>query len=115
MHIAGLNRRRSRTLLLAIGQLVLLAYVFQMGAFDHWAVSPGHTHLTTAGSATHAEHCHGDAAGCADASGGFATMTPDAFVRLPQPPSLVAIEAEPIAMTPLNAFVPTPSEPPRAS
>lgn len=115
MHFPGLNRRRSRTAFLALAQLVLIAYVFQMAAFDHWHVDPGHDVIGVAESAAHEAHCHGNAAGCADAGAGFVTMTRDSVDRLPLPPQPVVFDAFDPTTTPDSAYVPTPTEPPRAA
>jgi hypothetical protein len=93
MRLFGLNSRRSKTLLLAVGQLVLIAFVFQVAAFDHWDVDVGQDVAGVTGSsahsALHGEHCHGAAAGCADAGSGFAQASPDQAIRLPaQTPTL---------------------------
>jgi hypothetical protein len=118
MHLLGLNRRRSETLLLAIGQLILIAYVFQVAAFDHW-----HTHPTTdvagvAGSSAHAadhsEHCHGAASSCADSGGGFAQFSADQAVRLPSSTPSLVLSTDAGILTPPGASITTLTEPPRA-
>jgi hypothetical protein len=117
MYLFGLNRHRSETLLLAIGQLILIAYVFQVAALDHWHTDPG-TDVTgvigsSAHAAVHSDHCHGAPSSCAEAGGGFAQFSADQFIRLPSStPSLVIVADSP-AIAPAEALLDLPSEPPR--
>ena len=55
MQLFGLNKRRSNSLLLAIGQLILIAYVFQVAALDHWHTDPGADVMGLAGTSAHAD------------------------------------------------------------
>lgn len=123
MKLFGLNRRRSETLLLAIGQLVLIAYVFQIAAFDHWVIDHSAVNVanvsgiagTSAHSTDHADHCHGAASSCADSSGGFAHFSADQALRLPASnPSLVTL-ADPTTLQPREAFLGALPQPPRAA
>ena len=124
MQLFRINRRRSETLLLVIGQLILIAYIFQVGAFDHWggghAAGPDGLNVTgiagtSAHSTLHTEHCHGGPAGCADAGGGFAQLAADAALRLPSSRPSLALVAERTGSSPLDALVSALSEPPRAA
>ena len=118
MRLFGLNRSRSETLLLAIGQLVLIAYVFQVAAFDHW-----HTDVSnvtgvvdsSAHAALHADHCHGAASGCADSGGGFAHFSPDQQLRLPAATPSLVLPTDARTLVPEDALVAALPEPPRSS
>jgi hypothetical protein len=122
MQLFRFNRRRSETLLLMIGQLVLIAYVFQVGAFDHWggshtAGADGFNVTGIAGTSAHRtvhdDHCHGGPAGCADAGAGFAQLAADAAVRLPSSAPSLALVAERTGTSPVEALISVLSEPPR--
>ena len=117
MRLFGLNRRHSRTVLLALGQLILIAYIFQVAAFDHWQ---GHGGLDVTGvvgtsehAALHVDHCHGTPASCADAAAGFAHLSQDdAFASPLQAPSLdFGIDLS--VPIPLQAVTLSPTEPPQ--
>jgi hypothetical protein len=119
MRLFGFNRRRSNTLLLLVGQLVLIAYVFQVAAFDHWDVDVGKDVAGIADSAAHAavhnNHCHGGPASCAEAGGGFAQVDPGDAFRLPAQRPIVSLPANLEAGAFTQAYVATIAEPPRAS
>jgi hypothetical protein len=119
MHLFGLNRRRSETFLLAIGQLVLIAYIFQFAAFDHWHTNPA-TDVTgvvgsSAHSTLHSDHCHGAASSCADAGGGFAQVSADQTVRLPTSTPSLVLDTDAGTSAPQDALIAAPTEPPRAA
>ena len=118
MQLFGLNRRRSHTLLLAIGQLVLIAYVFQVAAFDHWQVDPSTdvtgVEGTSAHAALHADHCHGGPSSCAESGGGFAQFSADQVIRLPSANPSLVLDASSASSTPIEASIRITPEPPRA-
>jgi hypothetical protein len=119
MRLFGLNRRRSNTLLLLVAQLVLIAYVFQVAAFDHWDVDVGEDVAGVADSSAHAavhgNHCHGSPASCAEAGGGFAQVDPGEAFRLPAQRPTAGFEILLEIGTPFQAYVAAIAEPPRAS
>ncbi len=57
----NMTRRRRTAAIYLLAHLVVLAYVFQFMAFDHWVAPPS----VEAVSHSHADHCHGAAPGCA--------------------------------------------------
>jgi hypothetical protein len=121
MHLVlfGLNRRQSETLLLVVGQLVLLAFVFQVLAIDHWH----HTDITdvtgvvdTSGhEVSHADHCHGALASCAEAVDGFAQVSAYQIVRLPRANPSLVLETDSGMTLPEDAFIAVTPKPPRAA
>lgn len=115
MRLFGLNRRRSETLFLAIAQLVLIAYVFQVAAFDHWHDDMSGTPESSAYAALHADHCHGTASTCADGGIGFAQLSQHDIVRLPAPATALVLSTDFGMDTPYDAFISFPVEPPRAA
>jgi hypothetical protein len=119
MNLFGLNRRRSENLLLLVGQLVLIAYVFQVAALDHWNLDPSRDVIGVAGSsahaAVHAEHCHGGPSSCAEAGGGFAQFSADQPIRLPQDAPTLALAADANTPAPDDIQVSILLEPPRAT
>jgi hypothetical protein len=119
MHLFGLNRRRSETLLLAIGQLILIAYVFQVAALDHWHTDPGADVTGVVGSSAHAavhsDHCHGAPSSCAETGGGFAQFAAGQLIRLPASTPRLEVVADTPAISPAEALVDLPLEPPRAA
>jgi len=118
MQLFGLNKRRSQTLLLAIGQLVLIAYVFQVAAFDHWHADSLNDITgvdgTSAHAALHADHCHGGPSSCAESGGGFAQLSAGHVIRLPSADPSLILEADPASPTPIEASIGSTPEPPRA-
>jgi hypothetical protein len=109
VHPASLNRRQRR--FIAIGaHLVVLAFVFQIFAFDHW-----HNHGLGVegipGTSSHAAHCHGGSAGCADA-GGVADLGLSQGVVL-RPPAWTEHALSLQVSTPGDVSPITPDEPPR--
>ena len=87
--------RKGHTFFIAIAQLALVAYLFQIAAFDHWRVDPSHDITGVTGSqehVIHSDHCHGDGGSCADA-GGSAYVKFAEVISLPEPPSTVARSA----------------------
>jgi hypothetical protein len=84
--------RKGHTFFVAIAQLALVAYLFQVAAFDHWQVDPSHDVSGVAGSQEHVihdNHCHGSGGSCADGAGGGSAYVKFAeAVTLPEPPSL---------------------------
>ena len=108
MRLFGLNRRRSSTLLLAVSQLVLIAYVFQVAAIEHW-----HSHQdlnvegvigSSAHVRLHEQHCHGALASCADASAGFALDTQHEAYRTPEERPSLALAVDWSGATPDDAL-----------
>lgn len=117
MNLFGLNRRRSDTLLLAFGQLILIGYLFQIVAFDHWHSDPSQAAgvIDSATHAAHEDHCHGAPSSCADAGAGFAQFSSDQTPRLPSSaPSLVLLMDARTAMPP-DVSLASLTEPPRAA
>jgi hypothetical protein len=119
MRLFGLNRRRSSTLLLAISQLVLIAYVFQVAAIEHW-----HSHMDlnvegVVGSSAHVrlheEHCHGALASCADATAGFALDIGAAAFRTPDERPSLALAVIWSGATPEDLTSTPLTEPPQAA
>ena|SRR6187431_560359 len=83
--------RKGHTFFIAIAQLALVAYLFQVAAFDHWRVDPSHDITGVFGSQEHVihdNHCHGGGGSCADAGGGSAYVKFAEVVTLPEPPTL---------------------------
>ena len=119
MNLFGLNRSRSQTLLIAIGQLILIAYVFQVAALDHWQTDPASDVTgivgTSAHDALHGNHCHGGPSSCADSGGGFAQFSPDQVVRLPSSTPSLALIADSVLRAPQDAVIERTPEPPRAA
>lgn len=118
MRLFGLNRHRSETLLLAIGQLILIAYVFQVAALDHWATNPADIAGipdSSAHSALHSGHCHGAPSSCAEAGGGFAQFSADQYMRLPSSVPSLAVGLDDGLKLPEDTFIDTIPEPPRAA
>ena len=115
MHLFGLNRRRSENLLLILGQLVLIAYVFQVAAVDHWHVDPGHDVTGIPGTSQHAVHCHGDSSGCADSGTGATNFASDQTIKLPSqsPPHRFAMDLG--ASSDYFAYIAAIPEPPQAA
>ena len=117
MQLFGLNKRRSNSLLLAIGQLILIAYVFQVAALDHWHTDPGADVMGLAGTSAHADlhadHCHGGPSSCADAGSGFAQFSADQAVHLPSSTPSLILEADSRVSSPRQAPIAVSPEPPR--
>ncbi len=102
--------RRQRLFIQVIAHLVILAYVFQIGAFDHW-----HSDLPDmvgAAGQSHAMHCHGNAAGCSDTVDPQITATLEANV-IPPPPEAQRQSLDIGQTVPQSAFVPAIDRPPR--
>jgi hypothetical protein len=102
--------RRLRLFLLWSARLVLLAYVFQIGAFDHWSPSPSDV-VGVMDSSAHVAHCHGGPGSCAGDASVVASIGEVAL--LPLPPSLVLAESLPASSAHTSAFLSPPSQPPR--
>jgi hypothetical protein len=123
MHLFGLSRRRSETLLLVLGQLILIAYVFQVGAFDHWGGAPldaaafsvSGVEGTDAHTRVHGEHCHGTPSGCADAGPGFTQLSPGGTIQLPAPNPTLALETDSSVVELREALLTAIPEPPRTA
>lgn len=117
MSLLGLNRRRSENLLLAIGQLVLIAYIFQVAALDHWHTDVADVSgvpYSSAHSALHDNHCHGAPSSCADAGGGFAQFSAEPAVRLPSSKPSLVLDTDSSTQSPQDVSLSLPPEPPRA-
>ena len=88
--------RRGHTLFITIAQLALVAYLFQVMAFDHWQVDPSHNITGVEGSQAHViheNHCHGAGSSCADGAGsGSAYVKFAEAVSLPVQPSLRPVD-----------------------
>jgi hypothetical protein len=115
MKFPGLDPRRSRALFLMLGQLVLVAYLFQVAAFDHWRVDPGRDIAGVTGSDSHVSHCHGDAASCADAAGTIVSLAQEAVARLPVDLASLALESPASEPAPQSTILQPQSKPPRAA
>jgi hypothetical protein len=113
MRAPGLNRR-ARDFLLIMAQLALVAYLFQVLAVDHWRYDPSHT-IGIEGTQVHIQHCHGDVSGCTDGIGSAPTSGMGEIISLPLPPMATLEGASVADDSPNDAFIATPSEPPRAS
>jgi hypothetical protein len=107
----GLSRR-SRTFVILVAHVALLAYFFQVGAFDHWHSDPSHV-VGVANSNAHVMHCHGGGGGCADG----ATVSPvvDAEALIPLPPAAFREATDPSVSVPGAVFLGSPDQPPRAA
>jgi hypothetical protein len=105
------SSKRIRQLILWPARLALLAYLFQLSAFDHWHATPGNI-MGVSGSSDHVAHCHGASGSCAGEASAVASV--DDVALTPLPPALLFIETpvEPAVLT--SAFVGTPTQPPRA-
>jgi hypothetical protein len=107
----GLSRR-TRTFLLWAARLALLAYIMQLGAFDHW-----HSHFDgvvgVEGSSAHVQHCHG--AGDCSAGGGAALVADNLPATLPRAAGITYAFESASQAAPLSAFITPPSEPPQAA
>jgi hypothetical protein len=103
---------RTRFLILWCARLVLLAYVFQTAAFEHWKPDPAHVYGFE-GSSLHAFHCHSERASCADSSSLSGTLADVTLAPLPP----VAIREDTARTLPAapDAFRSTPDEPPRTA
>ena len=115
MHLFGLNRRRSENLLLIIGQLVLIAYVFQVAAVDHWHVDPGHDVTGIPGTSEHAVHCHGDPSGCADAGTGAVNFASDQTIKLPSQSPVHGFATDLSTSSAYDAYIAAIPDPPKAA
>lgn len=106
MSLIRLTRRRRQAAIVLLAHVVVLAYVFQMFAFDHWGP------VSQAGSDGHAAHCHGDAPGCA----GIADAGSSLHVRLapPIPPESHRGYLDVAMVTPENVVVTVAVPPPQA-
>jgi hypothetical protein len=113
------NGRRGHTFFVAIAQLALVAYLFQIAAFDHWQVDPSHDVTGVTGSQEHVihdNHCHGSAGSCADGAGGSMAYVKFAeVVALPEPPTLVAVATTTESPTLTGNGFETLTPPPRAA
>jgi hypothetical protein len=104
--------RRTRRFLLWTARLVLVAYIVQLSAFDHW-----HSHFDNLigieGSSAHVQHCHG-AGDCSTTSdpGLSANAGP---TTLPAPSGVLFGLNVTSQTTPEAAFISPPSEPPQAA
>jgi hypothetical protein len=102
-------RPRIRTFLAWTARLIIVAYVFQIVAFDHWR-DPSHL-AGIEGSSRHIVHCHGDPAGCADSSSLLSTLPAVDRLRLPPSPLItITIAASEHAASVLLA---SPDKPPQ--
>jgi hypothetical protein len=112
-------RRRGNTFFVTIAQLALVAYLFQVIAFDHWQVGPSHTVAGVEGSQAHVihdNHCHGTDSSCADGAGGASAYVKFAdAVSLPAQPSLRALELSHEAPALANSAFETLTPPPQAA
>ena len=108
--------RKGHTFFVAIAQLALVAYLFQIAAFDHWHVDPSHDVTGLTGSQEHVihdNHCHGGSGSCADgAGGGMAYVKFAEAVFLPEPPSVIvrsaSTELPSLSATPFETMTPPP-------
>lgn len=101
--------RRTRFLIQWVARLALLAYIFQVGAFDHW-----HSHeIDLTAASTHSAHCHGVASGCAD-GGGLAGTLAEVPLTAIAPAPLFRVET-PERVSVFEVFLPAPEQPPRSA
>jgi hypothetical protein len=104
-----------------VGQLVLIAYIFQIGAFDHWVGSHGVdlAHYAVEGvpgsseHVIHDSHCHGDVSSCADAGAGFTVFAANQNIHLPPSMPSLAVTADFATTAPQEVHVGTLLDPPR--
>jgi hypothetical protein len=116
LHFFGLNRRHSETLLLMVGQLVLIAYIFQVAALDHWTTNLADVSGvvgTSQHTTLHHDHCHGDAGSCADSGTAYAQISVYQMASLPSSRPSFAIETDLSTALPKDAFVASLPHPPR--
>lgn len=96
-----------------LARLVLLAYVFQVAAVDHWHVDPADV-TGVEGTSRHVAHCHGDTAGCSDAASALVgTLSGESLTPLP-PRSLFG-EVPRESASYVEAVLLAPDQPPRAA
>ena len=111
--------RRGHTLFVTIAQLALMAYLFQVAAFDHWQVDPAHGVTGVSGSQEHViheNHCHGASGSCADGGGGAGAYVKFAEVAtLPLPSFRPAQELATMSPSLAGTVLETLSPPPQAA
>ena len=111
--------RRGHTFFVTIAQLALVAYLFQVMAFDHWQVDPSHNVSGVEGSQAHVihdNHCHGTDSSCADGTGGGSAYVKFAeAVSLPAQPSPRALDVSHGAPALAGSVFETLTPPPRAA
>ena len=111
--------RKGHTFFITIAQLALVAYLFQIAAFDHWRVDPSHDVTGVTGTQNHVihdNHCHGGTGSCADGAGGSMAYVKFAeVVTLPQPPSLVGHSVTTNSPTLVGSTFETPTPPPQTA
>ena len=110
--------RRGHTFFVTVAQLALVAYLFQIAAFDHWQIDPSHDVTGVEGSQAHVihdNHCHGGGSSCADGAAASAYVKFAEAVSLPVQPALRGLDlpAESPAFT-SNVFE-TLTPPPQAA
>lgn len=107
--------RRTRLLLAWAARALVLAYIFQIGAFDHHGgIDPAElVGVPNTSFHAHAAHCHGDVSGCADSTSLASTMV-EQPLTVPAP-SVHAFALEPGRVAPAEAAVATLHQPPRAA
>lgn len=108
--------RRGHTFFVTVAQLALVAYLFQVAAFDHWQIDPSHNVTGVEGSQTHVihdNHCHGSGGSCADGAAASAYVKFAEAVSLPVQPALrgLALPVESPALT--ASFFETLTPPPQ--
>jgi hypothetical protein len=93
--------------------MVLVVYFFQVVAVDHWHTDPADVRGVE-GTSRHIAHCHGDASGCSEgASALVGTLTDDSLTPLPPSPLLRDAAVDTVIY--VEALLPQPEHPPRAS
>jgi len=111
--------RRGHTFFVTIAELALVAYLFQVMAFDHWQIDPSHNVSGVEGSQAHVihdNHCHGAGSSCADGTGGGSGYVKFAeAVSLPVQPSLRALDVRDEAPLLANSIFETLTPPPQAA
>jgi hypothetical protein len=103
--------RRQRLLIQVAAHLVILAYIFQIGAFEHWHSDV--PDMVGSAASDHAMHCHGNASGCSDSVDPQITATLEGYL-LPAPPEARNTPVRFSEPVPDSAFIPGIDHPPRA-
>jgi len=104
-------RPGSRCFVLWMAHLALMVYVAQIVAIDHWHADPADA-VGIPNSNAHVTHCHGTSS-CAE--GGALTPASLAAALTPLPPEPRLYSIAPSVASPVDAFVDTLLEPPRAA
>ncbi|HWO72499.1 MAG TPA: hypothetical protein VNN21_02985 [Dehalococcoidia bacterium] len=109
--MAALHSPRLRALVLWAARLVIVAYVFQVAAFDHWHTDIGDV-VGIENSQEHALHCHGNAGGCSDTVSAATSLPAGSYV--PASPPVVSAAAAVDQSRPKTVSIEAPATPPRS-